>query len=180
MGTTKGQAIPLPSNKNRNASTVSLPSFPSVEHKRMLKDLAATNRGLDISILTDECRRQWHAYDYGWRRVYLQTRDDISPIDHGRVWFDDNLAAEAEIFWCRVAGKKAPNLVDPKKARLTYVQWEKHRNSLAPLWDLVRRGRQGENVEYLLAERCRITAETFAADPEIERVNAIIGSAHDA
>lgn len=60
------------------------------------------------------------------------------------------------------------------KSRLTLHQLAKHRQAIAPIWDLVRRAKAGEDAELLIAERKRLSAAMFARDPELERINAII------
>jgi hypothetical protein len=78
--------------------------FPSEKHFDELKAKGFDGRR------SDEDLWAWHAYDYGWRRIILQTRDDNSPIDPGRVWFNVKFAAEAEIFYARKFNKRAPDL----------------------------------------------------------------------
>jgi hypothetical protein len=39
---------------------------------------------------------QWHAYHYGWRRVYLNNHERTSPVDPDGRWFDPSLAKQAE------------------------------------------------------------------------------------
>jgi hypothetical protein len=150
------------------------PKFPDLQHRLALKKVAQTKRGFDFDLLTEIQRKEWHAYDYGERRIYLQTRDDQIPTDPDKVWFDAELAAQAEIFWSKVSGKQAPPLLNPAKARLTDAEWRKHRNGMQPLWDLVRRAQAGEDVHKLIAERRQLTESIFALDPDLRRINDII------
>lgn len=60
------------------------------------------------------------------------------------------------------------------KSRLTLKELAKHRQAIAPLWDLVRRARDGEDAEMLVAERRRMSEEIFARDPDLRRINKII------
>jgi hypothetical protein len=65
--------------------------FPSQEHYEELKAKGFNGR------VSDEDKRAWHAYDYGWRRVMLGRREDISPLDPGRQQFNADLADQAEL-----------------------------------------------------------------------------------
>jgi hypothetical protein len=76
--------------------------FPSEAHYAELRAKGYAGR------IGDEDLWAWHAYDYGWRRVMLQTRDDNSPIDPDRAWYDAKFAAEAEIFYARKLNRRAP------------------------------------------------------------------------
>jgi hypothetical protein len=76
--------------------------FPSEGHYQELKAKGFEGR------IADEDLWAWHAYDYGWRRVILRCRDDNSPIDPDKRWFDGRLAAEAEVFCCCKFGKRIP------------------------------------------------------------------------
>lgn len=78
--------------------------FPSEAHLVELKAKGDDGRRSDDDLWA------WHAYDYGWRRVMLNTRDDISPLDPKHEWFNAGLAAKAEIFYCRKLNKPAPDL----------------------------------------------------------------------
>jgi hypothetical protein len=69
--------------------------FPSETHYKWLKEKGFNGRREEQDLL------HWHAYDYGCRRIILRTRDDNSPIDSDRRWFDAKLAAIAEIFYAR-------------------------------------------------------------------------------
>lgn len=53
-------------------------------------------RDKGYSTFTDPELWQWHAYDYGWRRVYLKDRNERSPIDEDGAWYDPALATAAE------------------------------------------------------------------------------------
>jgi len=75
--------------------------------------MATTATGIDVRLLTDDARRFWHGYDYGWRRIALQNREDKSPIDPDKAWFNAELAARAEIFWSKELGIRAPDLPTP-------------------------------------------------------------------
>ncbi len=78
--------------------------FPSDEHYAELR-----KKGFD-GRRTDEDQWAWHAYSYGWRRIMLQTRDDLLPIDPARVWFNPTFAALAEIYWSRKLRIRAPDI----------------------------------------------------------------------
>jgi hypothetical protein len=69
--------------------------FPSETHYKWLKEKGFDGRQAEQDLWES------HAYDYGWRRIILRTRDDNSPIDPDRRWFDEKLAALAEIFYAR-------------------------------------------------------------------------------
>jgi hypothetical protein len=62
------------------------------------------------------------------------------------------------------------------QSRLSLGQLEKHRNAIAPLWDLVRRAKLGEDPDMLIAERRRMSAEMLERDPELRRINERIKS----
>jgi hypothetical protein len=51
---------------------------------------------LDKRRLSTKQRWRWHAYDYGWRRQYLLSRNPVSPIDPHGDWYDDRLTAQTE------------------------------------------------------------------------------------
>jgi hypothetical protein len=82
------------------------PKFPSEKHREMLKGFAASGKNekanaLDLTALNYEQRQQWHAYDYGWRRRYLNDYGNSSPIDRQGLYFVDRLAQQAHVFWNR-------------------------------------------------------------------------------
>jgi hypothetical protein len=62
--------------------------FPSPEHYEQLKT-QVTDIGL--AALHDEDRRQWHAYDYAWRRVRLNRPEPSAPIDPEGRWYHAQL-----------------------------------------------------------------------------------------
>jgi hypothetical protein len=76
--------------------------FPSEGHYQELRAKGFEGR------IANQDLWAWHAYDYGWRRVILQRRDDNSPIDPDKRWFDASLAAAAEVLYCRKFGKRIP------------------------------------------------------------------------
>jgi hypothetical protein len=83
-------------------------AFPSEAHRAHLRArLEAAKWFFDRAFTDAETRYQWHAYDYGWRRVVLGDRRRLSPIDEGGVWFDARLADEAEAMFRRKFGKRA-------------------------------------------------------------------------
>jgi len=122
------------------------PQFPSEKHYEQLKAKGFEGRVLDADLWW------WHAYDYGWRRIILQTRADNSPIDLGRAWRDPQLAANAEVFYAEKFGKKAPDI-------------ETHRPPPTP-----------EQIDHV--ERCR---ELFIANVQayLKRNRAAWGEVHD-
>jgi hypothetical protein len=83
----------------------SIARFPSEAHYENLKTKGFADR------VVDEDLWAWHAYDYGWRRIMLQTRDDNSPIDPQRQWFDAEMATKAELFYSTKFHRKCPPLV---------------------------------------------------------------------
>jgi hypothetical protein len=93
-------------------SPTDLEMFPSMAHREVL-------RHVPLSTMTDEQKWHWYAYSYGFKRIYLQTRDDVIAIDPLKLWFDPLMAAEAEVFWARVAGRGAPPLPEPRRPRPT-------------------------------------------------------------
>ena len=48
------------------------------------------------SVFTDAELWHWHAYDYGWRRVYLRDMNAVSPIDESGAWYDSTLVDAAQ------------------------------------------------------------------------------------
>jgi hypothetical protein len=58
--------------------------FPSPEHR---EQLARQVTDIGLGALHDEDRRQWHAYDYAWRRVRLSRPEPASPIDPEGRWY---------------------------------------------------------------------------------------------
>lgn len=52
---------------------------------------------------TDEDRWQWHAYEYGWRRVFRDDQAKRSPIDRGGDWFDEGLVLQAAAYFRKPA-----------------------------------------------------------------------------
>jgi hypothetical protein len=61
-----------------------------------------------------------------------------------------------------------------RQSPLSLAQSQKQRNALAPLWDLVRRAKAGEDPEILIAERRRLSEEIFARDPELRGIDGLI------
>jgi hypothetical protein len=61
-------------------------------------------------------------------------------------------------------------------SRLSLAQLQKHRAATAPLWDLVRRAKEGEDPDMLIAERRRMSEEMLERDPELRRINERIKS----
>ncbi len=78
--------------------------FPNDEHYKALSEKGFGGRTSDDDLWA------WHAYTYGWRRIMLQTRDDISPIDVRHEWFNASFAAAAEIYWSQKLRIRAPDL----------------------------------------------------------------------
>lgn len=58
-----------------------------------------TLRQAGYSSFTDNELWQYHAYDYGWRRVYLFSKSDQSPIDPQGQWFNGKMTEAAEKFF---------------------------------------------------------------------------------
>jgi hypothetical protein len=75
-------------------------NFPSDGHRQKLKTKASS------STLDTEDLWYWHAYEYGWRRVMIGG-DDL-PVDPEKRWFNAELAAAAEVFFCRKFNKRPP------------------------------------------------------------------------
>jgi hypothetical protein len=82
--------------------------FPNIEDHQALRQLL-------LSSMSDDQSWRWFSYAYGFRRVALQTRDDVLPIDPLKKWFDPDLAAQAEAFWARTMGRRAPPLPEPRR-----------------------------------------------------------------
>jgi hypothetical protein len=80
-------------------------NFPTKEHWESVKKKVSEHL-----TLTDPEMRAWQNYNYGWRRVMLQTRDDQLPTDPERKWFNAELAARAEIFFSKLFNRRAPDL----------------------------------------------------------------------
>lgn len=75
--------------------------FPSEAHYKLLADLGFAGR-------VGDARWHWHAYDYGWRRVFLANRNEFSPIDPEGVWFIATLADSAEEYYRRTNWRPKP------------------------------------------------------------------------
>jgi hypothetical protein len=84
--------------------------FPSDKHYEELK-----KKGFDGRALNTDDMYAWHAYDYGWRRIMLQTREDNSPIDPSKRWYDQAMAAECERFYSRKFYRRPPPLVSEER-----------------------------------------------------------------
>jgi len=67
--------------------------FPSDEHRKHLRQRAIDGH---YGTFSDEDLWFYHAYDYAWRRAFLQTKEDVSPIDPGQKWFDARLVEKAQ------------------------------------------------------------------------------------
>lgn len=101
------QGIPA----NRNLITAF--QFPNLLHRNRLLQRCKDEQ---YTLLTDEERWHYHAYDYGWRRIYLNSRNDRSPIDKKGAWFNSALADDAEKMFRSVTGKDKPR--PPENARV--------------------------------------------------------------
>jgi hypothetical protein len=60
--------------------------------------------------LTDEEIWFYYAYDYGFHRVKFQTRDDVIGNDLDKRWYNADLAAAAEMYYCRLLGLHPPDI----------------------------------------------------------------------
>lgn len=79
--------------------------FPSVDDRIRL---LALRKEFGIKSMADFDRRHLHAYDYAWRRVFLDEIKPASPIDPDGKWFDRPLAAKAEQLWRREYNRPPP------------------------------------------------------------------------
>jgi hypothetical protein len=89
-------------------------TFPSLEHRESLQQKFKAG-GYSWSALTHPERSQYHAYDYGWRRVVLDDAKRVSPIDQEGRWFDPYLIGQAEAMWRRAH----PEPKQPERAAMT-------------------------------------------------------------
>ncbi len=79
--------------------------------------LSAKINGDGYSTLTDAELWNFHAYDYGWRRVFLSNRVPMSPIDPDGRWFDEAGALEAErMFQLQCANRSEPRITPADQA----------------------------------------------------------------
>jgi len=83
--------------------------FPSDENLKHLRQ-KLRDGNFSLNALTDEERWYYYAYDYGFRRVKLRTRDDMLPTDLDHDWRDQRLAVMAEAFYSRKLGLPRPDL----------------------------------------------------------------------
>ena len=60
------------------------------------------------SSLSDAQRWNWHSYDYGWRRVYLHSTTNFSPLDPQEAWFDPQSVAMAEAMFRAKVERRFP------------------------------------------------------------------------
>ena len=74
-----------------------LPVFPSRAHRNYLSEKLKAAGYNTANAFPDELQRwQHHAYDYGWRRVYMNNREPTSEIDPLGTFFVEDLATRAE------------------------------------------------------------------------------------
>lgn len=57
-------------------------------------EIPESERG--YSSLTEEERWHYHAYDYAWRRIFLENPNPTSPIDTTGKWYNPRLVDDAE------------------------------------------------------------------------------------
>jgi hypothetical protein len=69
------------------------PGFPSPAHRLALSQKL---RQTGYSTLLEGELWHYHAYDYGWRREYLNNHERTSPIDPDGRWFEPRGARQAE------------------------------------------------------------------------------------
>lgn len=77
--------------------------FPSAEHIAALRELVHDPKQ-NYAVLTPDQRWQWHAYDYGWQRIFrfVERAVNVSPLDPDGKWFNGLMADRAEAFWNEV------------------------------------------------------------------------------
>jgi hypothetical protein len=148
---------------NRGPPRFGPPRFPSDEHRDELSKKGFKGRTSDQDLFW------WHAYDYGWRRVVLQDRQDGSPIDPRRKWFNTDLAAEAEQYWSRkYGGPSKPKVESPKMRVAAAYRWAmQHGEQIPPylhdsdprIKDLVRRFEEWRAAEFAEQDRERAAAK---------------------
>jgi hypothetical protein len=69
------------------------------------------------STLTEAERWNYHAYDYGWRRVFLSNHGGSSPIDPDGRWFDNDGATQAErMFLAQRSIRTEPRITPAERA----------------------------------------------------------------
>jgi hypothetical protein len=77
--------------------------FPSRENQKVLLRLCEKSK----DDLEERDRWRWHAYDYGWRRVFLFDRNPRSPIDPDGDWYNEEFADQVErMFLLERCGKQ--------------------------------------------------------------------------
>jgi len=129
--------------------------FPSKDHHAALAERMKAAR-YDLTAVGEHDCWAWFAYNYGWRRVVMQTRDDDLAIDPVKTWFNVDLAARAEIFWARKLGKRAPDLskerVEPTPEQIADAS-RKTRIAVALIAEYVERNRHGFSGRQLVSDR---------------------------
>ncbi len=84
--------------------------FPT-EADRAALSLKMTNDG--YSALTESELWSFHAYDYGWRRVFLTNRGTVSPIDPDGRWYNSRAADESEQMFIAERHKRTEPRITP-------------------------------------------------------------------
>ena len=79
--------------------------FPSFADHENLRLIVAQGRYFD---LTDAQLWNFHSYEYGWRRVFLHSTNNFSPLDPQRQWFDHDSAAMAEAMFRAKVERRFP------------------------------------------------------------------------
>src|SRR5271170_3944129 len=101
--------------------------FPSEDHRAAL---------VGRKDLSDGEREQYHAYDYGWRRVMLSNFARTSPIDPEGAWFRPQPVEQAEAMYRQkfARRKTKATLFEPANASAEQIDiWEFQRRELAKL-----------------------------------------------
>jgi hypothetical protein len=84
--------------------------FPSDEHLKNLRQRLTNGKFELTTVFTDQETWFYYAYDYGFRRVKFQTRDDVIGNDLDKRWYNADMAAAAEIYYSRKLGFKPPDI----------------------------------------------------------------------
>ena len=76
-------------------------NFPSLAHRKFLSDKVRNDKQktLNLTLLNNEERFQYHAYDYAWLDVVFNDHSHTSPIDPNGKWRNAALISAAEAMW---------------------------------------------------------------------------------
>jgi hypothetical protein len=84
--------------------------FPSDAHLKNLRQRLTNGKFELTTVFTDQETWFYYAYDYGFHRVKFQTRDDVIGNDLDKRWYNADMAAAAEMYYCRKLGLHPPDI----------------------------------------------------------------------